>query len=97
MVEPTLIAGGVENEAGRHVLRALAAGTGIGWDGPDRAVFEERFDRHFPALFRLSHYLSGARPVWLDQHLDLVWQWARSWAERPTPEGPSRPRRSAWH
>jgi amylosucrase len=83
MVEPTLIAGGVENEARRHVLRALAAGTGIGWDGPDRAVFKERFDRHFPVLFRLFHDLYGARHDWLDQLQDLVMQSARSWAERP--------------
>ena len=85
MVEPALVADGVDSGARRHVLRALAAGTGIGWDGADRDVFEERFDRHFPALFRLFHDLYGARPDWLDQLTDLVMQSARSWAERPAP------------
>ena len=84
-MNPPLLADGVHSEARRHVLRALAAGTGIGWDGADRAVFEERFDRHFPALFRLFHDLYGARPDWLDQLTDLVMQSARSWAERPAP------------
>ncbi len=83
MVEPALVADGLDNEARRHVLRVLASGTGIGWDGPDRAVFEERFDRHFPALFRLFHDLYGARDDWLDQLTDLVMDSARSWAERP--------------
>ena len=54
-----------------------------GGTAPDRAVFEERFDRHFPVLFRLFHDLYGARPDWLDQLTDLVMQSARSWAERP--------------
>ena len=58
MVEPAL----VDQEARRHVLLALASGPGIGWDGPARAVFEERFDRHFPILFRLFHALYGSRP-----------------------------------
>ena len=83
MVEPALAADGVVDESRRHVLRALASGPGIVWTGPDRAVFEERFDRHFPVLLRLFHNLYGARHDWLDQLTDLVMESARSWAERP--------------
>ena len=66
-----------------HWRRGLGARPDLMPGGRDRAVFEERFDRHFPALFRLFHDLYGARPDWLDQLTDLVMQSARSWAERP--------------
>ena len=79
MVEPVL----VDQVARQHVLSALALGTGIVGEAPDREVFEERFDRHFPSLFRLFHDLYGARDDWLDQLTELVVESARSWAERP--------------
>ena len=79
MVEPVL----VDQVARQHVLSALALGTGSVGEAPDREVFEERFDRHFPSLFRLFHDLYGARDDWLDQLTELVVESARSWAERP--------------
>ena len=79
MVEPVL----VDQVARQHVLSALALGTGIVGEAPDREVFEERFDRHFPSLFRLFHDLYGARDDWLDQLTELVVESARTWAERP--------------
>ncbi|BCW71100.1 alpha-amylase family protein [Arthrobacter sp. NicSoilB8] len=78
MVEPVLM----DQLARGHVLSALSD-QGIVREGPDRAAFEERFDRHFPSLFRLFHDLYGTRHDWLDQLTELVMQSARSWAERP--------------
>ncbi|RKR30433.1 alpha-amylase family protein [Arthrobacter oryzae] len=72
-----------EQSARQHVLSALAADHGIAWDARCREAFAERFDRHFPSLFRLFHDLYGARPDWLDQLTELVGQSARSWAQRP--------------
>ena len=79
MVEPAVL----DHEVRQHVLSVLASGPGVAWEDPDRAVFEERFDRHFPVLLRLFHDLYGARPDWLDQLTELVLQTARSWAGRP--------------
>ncbi|MGY3317036.1 amylosucrase [Arthrobacter sp. TE12232] len=79
MVEPAVL----DHEARQHVLSVLASDPGVAWEDPDRAVFEERFDRHFPVLLRLFQDLYGARPDWLDQLTELVLQSARSWAGRP--------------
>ncbi|AXJ11004.1 alpha-amylase family glycosyl hydrolase [Arthrobacter sp. PM3] len=73
----------MEHEARQHVLSALDSGAGIAWTGPDRAVFEERFEQHFPVLFGLFRDLYGARRDWLEQLSTLVTEAARSWAARP--------------
>lgn len=96
MVEPARIDDGVADGAvdevvvdevveqvRRHVLRALASGPEFGWAGPDRAVFEERFDHHFPVLLRLFQDLYGTRQDWVDQLTNLVLESARSWVQRP--------------
>nr|WP_251040132.1 amylosucrase [Arthrobacter sp. ISL-72] len=51
--------------------------------GRDNADFLQRFDRHFPQLYRLFHSLYGGRPDIQEQLSALVAQTARSWYERP--------------
>jgi amylosucrase len=73
----------VEETARRHVLKVLASEPDFNQADPDGAAFAGRFERHFPDLCRLFHFLYGSRPDWLDQLAALVLQSARSWMERP--------------
>jgi amylosucrase len=76
-------AAGVDQASRQHALSALVAQTDPTPRGRDTAEFQQRFDRHFPDLYRLFHSLYGSRPDFQDQLTALVLQAARSWNERP--------------
>lgn len=76
-------AAGVDQAARQHALGALGAQPDLMPRGRDTAEFQQRFDRHFPALHRLFQSLYGSRPDFQDQLTALVLQAARSWNERP--------------
>ena len=76
-------AAGVDQASRQHALSALGAQADLMAPGRDNADFQQRFDRHFPDLYRLFHALYGSRPDFQDQLTALVLQAARSWSERP--------------
>ena len=76
-------AAGVDQASRQHALSALGAHAELLPRGHGNAGFQERFDRHFPDLYRLFHALYGSRPDFQEQLTALVLQAARSWNERP--------------
>jgi len=67
----------------QSALNALRAEADLMTGGRANADFLQRFDRHFPQLYRLFHALYGGRPDFQEQLSALVAQTARSWNERP--------------
>lgn len=76
-------AAGVDQASRKHALSALGAQADLVPRGRHNADFQQRFDRHFPDLYRLFHSLYGSRQDFQDQLTALVLQAARSWNERP--------------
>ncbi|KIS27484.1 amylosucrase [Arthrobacter sp. SPG23] len=76
-------AAGVDQASRQHALNALGAQADLTSPGQDSKDFRQRFDRHFPDLYRLFHTLYGGRPDFQEQLTALVLQTARSWNERP--------------
>ncbi len=76
-------AAGVHEASRQQAICALDTEADLPAEGRDSAEFRQRFDRHFPDLYRLFHALYGSRPDFQDQLTALVTQIARSWKERP--------------
>lgn len=76
-------AAGVHEASRQQAISALDTRADLLAGGRDSSGFRQRFDRHFPDLYRLFHALYGSRPDFQDQLTALVTQIARSWKERP--------------
>lgn len=76
-------AAGVHRASRQQALSALGAQADLLAGGQQSTDFRQRFDRHFPDLYRLFHALYGSRPDFQDQLTSLVTQTARSWNKRP--------------